>query len=149
MSTNILVVDDDEIIRELLYLHLTNAGYNVLLAEDAIVAGYSILTTRIDLLIADIEMPFMDGLDLVRGVRGEPAVSATPVVFLTSNGDYEDAARQVGAVAFLRKPIRADEVLATVAEHASGARKLSARGAPSPLQVGQHLGASKEQNRFA
>jgi two-component system, OmpR family, response regulator len=59
MAATILAVDDDECLRELLYLHLSDAGYQVLLAEDAIIAGRFLLQQKVDLLIADIEMPFM------------------------------------------------------------------------------------------
>ena len=117
MDATILVVDDEESARELLYLHLSNAGYRVLLAEDAITAGHFLLEQRIDLLLADIEMPYMDGLDLVRAIRNDPAVSSMPVVFVTSHGQYEDRAKELGAVAYLRKPVRSELLLATVAKH--------------------------------
>ena len=95
-------------------LHLSNAGYKVLLAEDAIVAGHFLLDEKVDLLLADIEMPFMDGLDLVRAVRSDPSVSRLPVIFVTSQPHHEAAAAQLGA-SYLRKPLRADELLASVA----------------------------------
>lgn len=115
MSSTILVMDDDECLRELMYLHLSNAGYQVLLAEDAIVAGHFLLEQRIDLLVADIEMPFMDGLDLVRAIRSDPSVSSVPVVFVTSQPEHEGVAVQLGA-AYLRKPVHADALLASVAK---------------------------------
>ena len=117
MEKTILVVDDEECARELLYLQLSSAGYQVLLAEDAIIAGQFLLEQRVDLLLADIEMPFMDGLDLVRAIRNDPSVSSMPVVFVTSHGQYEGRAKELGAVAFLRKPVLADQLLATVAKH--------------------------------
>jgi len=118
MGATILIVDDDPCVRDLLYLHLSNAGYQVLVAEDAIIGGHVILDQRVDLLIADINMPFMDGLDLVQAIRKEPAVSSMPVVFLTSHGEYEDRAQALGAVAFMRKPVRADDLLDIIARHA-------------------------------
>ena len=114
MTANVLVVDDDECLRELMYLHLSNAGYKVLLAEDAIVAGHFLLDEKVDLLLADIEMPFMDGLDLVRAIRSDPSVARLPVVFVTSQPHHEAVATQLGAT-YLRKPLRADELLASVA----------------------------------
>ena len=126
MGATILVVDDEESARELLYLHLSSAGYRVLLAEDAITAGHYLLEQRIDLLLADIEMPFMDGLDLVQAIRNDPAVSSMPVVFVTSHGQYEDRAKELGAVAYLRKPVRGDQLLATVAKHVAPRSKASA-----------------------
>jgi DNA-binding response OmpR family regulator len=59
MAGAILVVDDDECTRELMYIHLSNAGYEVLLAEDAIVGGHFLLDRRVDLLITDIAMPYL------------------------------------------------------------------------------------------
>lgn len=118
MKPTILVMDDDETMRELLYLYLADEGYRVLLAEDAIAAGHFLVDERIDLLLADIEMPFMDGLDLVRAMRKDPAVRDTPVVFITSHAEYEPVGRALGAVAYLRKPVRRDELVNTVAMHA-------------------------------
>jgi len=117
MGATILVVDDEENARQLLYLHLSGAGYRVLLAEDAILAGQFLLEQRIDLLLADIEMPYMDGLDLVQAIRNDPSVSSMPVVFVTSHGQYEARAKELGAVAYLRKPVRGEQLLATVARH--------------------------------
>ncbi|HWM30133.1 MAG TPA: response regulator [Methyloceanibacter sp.] len=117
MSATILVLDNDLYMRELLSLHLCGAGYEVLVAEDAIVAGPLLLERRIDLLIADIEMPFMDGLDLVQAMRKDPAVSSMPVIFVTAHAEHERRARALGAVGFLTKPVRSDELLAMVAKH--------------------------------
>lgn len=122
MGSTVLVVDDDVCARELLYLHLPDAGYKVLLAEDAMIAGHYLLDERVDLLVTDIDMPYMDGLDLVRAMRNDPAVSGMPVVFVTGNGEHEARAKQLGAVAYLRKPVRAELLLGTVAEHVRTAR---------------------------
>ena len=120
MAATILAVDDDECLRELLYLHLSDAGYRVLLAEDAITAGHLLLEDKVDLLIADIAMPFMDGLDLVRAIRGDPQVASLPVIFLTSHAEHEGTAKQLGAVAYLRKPLHLEELLGTVSKHVQG-----------------------------
>src|SRR5687768_10556398 len=98
MTARILVVDDDECLRELMYLHLSGAGYRVQLAEDAIIAGHFLLKERVDLLVADIEMPFMDGLDLVKAIRSDPAIASLPVVFVTSQPEHEDVAAELGAM---------------------------------------------------
>lgn len=115
MEATILVVEDDRSVREVLYLHLSNAGYKVLLAEDAIVAGQYLLEQHVDLLIADIAMPYMDGLDLVRAIRGDRAICSLPVIFVTSHPEHEGAAKELGAVAYFSKPLHADLLLATVA----------------------------------
>jgi DNA-binding response OmpR family regulator len=125
MGATILAVDDDECLRELLYLHLSQAGYRVLVAEDAIVAGHFLLDEKVDLLIADIEMPFMDGLDLVRAIRDDSRLASLPVIFLTSQVGHEGTAKQLGAAAYLRKPLHLDELLGAVATHSQGRATLS------------------------
>jgi CheY-like chemotaxis protein len=112
----ILVMDDDAYMRELMGLHLSNAGYDVLVAEDAIVAGHLVLEKSPDLILADIEMPFMNGLEFVQALRSDPSVSHTPVIFVSSRDDLEDLAKSFGAVAFLNKPVLADQLLAAVAQ---------------------------------
>ena len=121
MST-ILVIDDDAYMRELLHLHLSNAGYEVLMAEDAVVAGHSVVRCRPDLILLDVEMPFMTGLEFVEALKGDPAVSDIPVVFISSRDDCEDRAKELGARAFLQKPVLADHLLATVAGYVEGGR---------------------------
>lgn len=122
MAATILVVEDDELVRELFRIHLGNAGYQVLLAEDAIVAGHLLLKERPDLIVADIEMPFMDGIEFVEAVKADALVSAIPVIFVSSRSDFEDRCKQIGAVAFLKKPVLADSLLATVAKHVEEGR---------------------------
>jgi CheY-like chemotaxis protein len=112
----ILVMDDDAYMRELMGLHLSNAGYDVLVAEDAIVAGHLVVQKSPDLILADIEMPFMDGLEFVQALRADPSVSHTPVIFVSSRDDLEDLAKSFGAVAFLKKPVLADHLLAAIAQ---------------------------------
>lgn len=120
MST-ILVMDDDAYMRELMGLHLSNAGYDVLVAEDAIVAGHLVLQKSPDLVVADIEMPFMNGLEFVQALRSDPSVSHIPVIFVSSRDDLEDLAKSFGAMAFLKKPVLADQLLAAVAQQLSAA----------------------------
>ena len=112
----ILVMDDDAYMRELMGLHLSNAGYDVLVAEDAIVAGHLVLEKSPDLILAEIEMPFMDGLEFVQALRADHSVSHTPVIFVSSRDDLEDRAKALGVVVFLKKPVLANQLLAAVAQ---------------------------------
>jgi len=116
----ILVLDDDESMRELVRLHLTNAGYDVQLAEDAVVAGHLVLRDPPDLIIADVEMPYMDGFQFVEALKSDPAVSAIPVIFLTVVAHGESRSKQIGAVGYLNKPVVVDRLLAMVAKHVPG-----------------------------
>ena len=118
----ILVVDDDPSLRDLVELHLTAAGYEVVTAEDAIAAGYAVLRSPPDLIVCDVNMPHMDGFVFVRALRSDRTVGHIPVIFLTSVEDGEDHGRALGAVGYLTKPVRADRLLGMVAQHVSGGR---------------------------
>jgi DNA-binding response OmpR family regulator len=113
MPGRILIVEDDEAMRELLRLHLSVAGYAVEVAEDAIAAGYAVLKGAPDLIVCDVEMPHMDGFELVAALRSDETVPRVPVVFLTSVDD-EGRGRELGAAEYLRKPIRLEDLLAAV-----------------------------------
>lgn len=117
MPMTILVVDDDQSMRELLRLHLSNAGYEVLVAEDAIDAGYLVLQQHPDLILADIEMPYMNGLDFLQAVKADQATRSLPVILVTGSGDEGAKAKMLGAAAFLTKPLLVPELLSAVADH--------------------------------
>ena len=118
----ILVVEDDEPMRELLRLHLSAAGYEVEAAEDAIAGGYSVLKGAPDLIVCDISMPHMNGFELVAALRADRSLPRMPVIFLTSVDDGEGRARELGAAEYLRKPVRLEELLAAVNRHLKQAR---------------------------
>ena len=120
MAAHILVVDDDESIRELLRLHLGSAGYEVDVAEDAIVAGYKVLRRAPDLIIADVNMPHMSGFEFVAALKGDKSLPYIPVIFLTSMDDGDHRGKELGAVGYILKPVRSDRLLALVAEHVPG-----------------------------
>jgi len=120
MPASILVVDDDESIRELLRLHLTSAGYAVQVAEDAIAAGYLVLRSPPDLIISDVNMPHMDGFEFIAALKADKAASRIPVIFLTSLEEGDHRGRQLGAVGYITKPVRADRLLQLVARHVPG-----------------------------
>jgi CheY-like chemotaxis protein len=120
MAATILVVDDDESIRDLLRLHLSAAGYEVNVAEDAIAAGYLVLRSPPDLIISDINMPHMDGFEFVAALKADTTLPKIPVIFLTSSDEGDERGRALGAVGYLTKPVRADRLLALVAQHVPG-----------------------------
>ena len=116
IAATVLVVDDSECIRQLLCLTLKHAGYEVLEAEDAAAAVRLLRERHVDLMLADIEMPSMGGLDLVRALRDDSSIPSLRVVFLTSHTEYQDQARELGAVGYLTKPVSTRSLSATVAE---------------------------------
>ena len=120
MAAKILVVDDDESIRELLRLHLAAAGYEVLVAADAIAAGYLVLRAPPDLIITDVNMPHMDGFEFVAALKSDKTLPEIPVIFLTSEDEGDYRGKQLGAVGYVTKPVRADRLLSLVALHVAG-----------------------------
>lgn len=116
----ILVVDDDRNMRELLAHHLGQAGYRVLVAEDALVAGRHVLETPPDLMILDIEMPYMNGIDFLRLLKEDPSIPRFPVLALSAYPQHEDVVTLMGS-RFLFKPIRAEVFLDAVKKALAGA----------------------------
>jgi CheY-like chemotaxis protein len=122
MSASILVVDDDLSIREQLGIHLRNAGYTVQTAADGVEAGYGVLRSRPDLIISDVNMPHLDGFEFIEALRTEASLRSIPVIFLTSAEEGEHRARELGAVGYVSKPVRADRLLSLIAVHVRDGR---------------------------
>jgi CheY-like chemotaxis protein len=120
MAATILVIDDDESIRDLLRMHLSAAGYEVHVAEDAIAAGYLVLRSPPDLIISDVNMPHMDGFEFVAALKADATLPRIPVIFLTSDEERDDRGKELGVVGYVTKPVRADRLLALVAQHVPG-----------------------------
>ena len=120
MAARILVVDDDASMCELLRMHLSAAGYEVSTAHDAISAGYQVLKNPPDLILSDINMPYMDGFEFVAALKADATLPYIPVIFLTSVEDGDSRGKELGAVGYLTKPVRADRLLEVVAKHVPG-----------------------------
>src|SRR5919206_1196204 len=117
MAATILIIDDDESMRELLRLHLKAAGYEVEVAEDAIAAGYMVLRKAPDLIISDVNMPHLDGFEFIEALKADKTLPQIPVIFLTSMEEGDHRGKALGAVGYITKPVRADKLLTLVAEH--------------------------------
>ena len=89
-------------------------------AEDAIAAGYTVLRSPPDLIISDVNMPHMDGFEFVAALRSDKNVPNIPVIFLTSMEEGDQRGKELGAVGYLTKPVRADRLLTLVAQHVPG-----------------------------
>jgi CheY-like chemotaxis protein len=120
MAAKILIVDDDESLLALLRMHLASAGYEVSTAPDAINAGYQVLKNPPDLILSDVNMPHMDGFAFIAALKSDKTLPDIPVIFLTSMEDGDHRGKELGAVGYLTKPVRADVLLELVAQHVSG-----------------------------
>lgn len=114
-SPTILAVDDSPVMRKLIQQTL-ETQYNVLLADNAVDALSSIYHQHIDLLLLDVTMPGVDGLELCRTVRSLPQFQSLPIIMLTARDGAFDKVqgRLAGATEYLTKPFNADNLLATV-----------------------------------
>jgi len=113
----VLIVDDDESLRALVRRYLTNAGYDVLVAEDAIVAGHLIVGGAPDLLVLDVNMPYMDGFEFAAALKADTALPFIPIIFLTVREDGYDRAMELGAVGYINKPVDAHALVSMVRQH--------------------------------
>ncbi len=103
-----LVIDDSPLVRSLVSIALGRIpGAEVIEACDGVDALKKMLAQRFDMILADINMPLMDGLKLVYLVRKSPTMKSVPIVFITTEGTDIDRERGIalGADAYLCKPI--------------------------------------------
>lgn len=103
----ILVVDDDPILREFAGVYLSSPTMEVEVAEDGRVALERLKQGGIDIALVDLEMPIMDGFELIAAVRAEPSLENLPIVVITGREDMEaiDRAYGTGATSFAIKPL--------------------------------------------
>ena len=109
----ILVVDDEQPIRELLRLQLEDAGYRVVLAESARRAAQRVRDEKPDLMIVDAHMPYVSGLDFVSALIADSAMPWVPVIFMTGRSDLRSHAEALGS-ACLVKPFLATRLIELV-----------------------------------
>ena len=112
----VLVVDDDDDIRQMLVHRLGKHGYRVLEARDGIEAFDQAMTHGPDLIIADVAMPVVDGFQLVETLLAQPYTKNIPCLFLTGRSDVADRVKglRLGAYDYMTKPFEFDELLARV-----------------------------------
>jgi two-component system, chemotaxis family, chemotaxis protein CheY len=117
MSAKILVVDDSRPIRQEITTALTEAGYEVVEAEDG-AQGLAAARARRDiaLVICDINMPKMTGLEVLAALKGDASSASLPVVMLTTEGNIEliRQAKRLGAKGWVVKPFKTGQLVAVV-----------------------------------
>ena len=114
---NILIVEDSPTMRQLICFAMRRVpGSRVIEASDGVDAFKKLSASHVDLILADINMPMMDGLKLVSLVRSNPSYKDIPIVMITTEGAEEDRkkALSIGANAYLTKPIQTQELVKLV-----------------------------------
>ncbi|HZX48379.1 MAG TPA: response regulator [Nitrospirota bacterium] len=116
MGKNVMVVDDCRTTRKIVSLYLNNAGYKTIGAGNGVEAIEKLVSSEVDIIISDLNMPQMDGAGLVEWVRSNPSYREIPFIILTTENDVlrKSDLIQKGASAFLSKPITKENLVEEV-----------------------------------
>lgn len=108
----ILIVDDCQTTRKLLGHYLKTRGYSVAFAENGLDALEKLGTETVNLVMTDLNMPYMDGIELIKTMRADPAWAGLPVLMITTeNDDVErEKAINIGANGYMVKPVSGDAI---------------------------------------
>ncbi len=112
----ILTVDDSTSMRQMVMYTLTQAGYDVAEAADGVEGFEKAQSNRFNLIITDVNMPRMDGITLVKELRGLTNYKFTPILLLTTEAgaDKKKQGKEAGATGWLVKPFNPDQLLNTI-----------------------------------
>jgi two-component system chemotaxis response regulator CheY len=115
MAKRVLTVDDSATVRQVVKFTLSDAGYEVVEAVDGKDA-LTKLSSPVNLVITDLNMPNLDGIGLIRSVRANPALKGLPIVMLTteSQDSRKQEGRAAGATGWIVKPFTPQQILAVV-----------------------------------
>lgn len=113
---NILAVDDSKSMRALVLSVLTDAGHEVVQASDGVEALEVAKNQAVNLVLADVNMPNMDGITLVKELRGLPDYKFVPILMLTTeiSAERKKEAKSAGATGWLVKPFDPGQLIATI-----------------------------------
>ena len=116
MPRKILAVDDSLSIRQTVRLTLTMAGYEVSEADSGQAALDACDKASFDVVVTDLNMPGMDGIELIRCLRARPQFKFVPILMLTTESqlDRKQQGKSVGATGWIVKPFTADQLVAVI-----------------------------------
>jgi two-component system chemotaxis response regulator CheY len=116
MAHTLLIVDDSASMRQMVSFTLKDAGYDIIAATNGKDALTKLDGAKISMVITDLNMPEMDGIELIKQLRGKAGFKFTPIVMLTteSQDSKKMAGKQAGASGWIVKPFKPDQLLDTV-----------------------------------
>lgn len=109
---NIMIVDDCNTTRKLLAHYLQSRGYSVVFAENGLDALEKIARHDVHLVMTDLNMPYMDGIELIRVLRSNPELSEIPILMITTENDDREREKAIssGANAYMIKPVTGNAI---------------------------------------
>lgn len=115
-NQRILAVDDSASMRQMVAFALTSAGFEVVEAEDGVIALEKAKQGKFNAVVADVNMPNMDGITLIRHLRQLPDYKFTPLLMLTTEAglDKKQEGKAAGATGWLVKPFNPEQLVATL-----------------------------------
>ncbi|WCL47850.1 response regulator [Leptospira sp. GIMC2001] len=118
MSKKILIIDDSAVFRKIVTVHLKTAAFEIIEAVDGLDALEKLKTTKVDLIVSDMNMPNMDGIEFVKSIKTDPIHKFTPIIMLTteSQDDKKKLGLEAGARAWLTKPFSPEDLLSTISK---------------------------------
>ena len=142
MSEKITVIEDNEDVRNNVKEILETEGYEVSLAENGEIGLEVIRRTQPHLVICDIMMPEMDGYEVLEKMRKNPAIAATPFVFLTAKTSKDDLSKgmELGADDYIMKPFTIDELVSRVRMRLERRKEVIQRSEQKLKNITEHLG---------
>ena len=116
MPKTIMTADDSASIRQMVSFTLKQEGYAVIEAVDGADALEKMKSNQVDMLVTDLNMPRMDGLELIKSVRLLPQYKFTPIIFLTTESadSKKGEAKSAGATGWIIKPFKPEQLTAVV-----------------------------------
>jgi two-component system chemotaxis response regulator CheY len=112
----VLTVDDSASVRQMVKFTLAGSGYTIMEAEDGRDGLAKAGSAQVDMVVTDLNMPNMNGMDLIRELRKLPAYKGTPIIFLTteSSPEMKQEGKAAGASGWLTKPFNQEQLLSIV-----------------------------------
>ena len=112
----VLIVDDCRTTRKLLGFYIRSKGFDVATAENGLDAMSKVATGGVNMIITDLNMPFMDGIELIKTLRTDPSCSHIPVLMITTERDAEEKKKafEAGVNGFLTKPVSSEDVVKNI-----------------------------------
>jgi two-component system chemotaxis response regulator CheY len=116
MTKTVLTVDDSASMRQMVKLTLSGAGYQVVEASDGADGLAKAQAAAMDMVVTDLNMPVMNGLQLIRELRKLPTYKGIPILFLTTESDaaIKQEAKAAGATGWITKPFQQEQLVTVV-----------------------------------